>query len=169
MTQQLLFFVLFSCFLLLLHFLTSLIKLHLWLKFFYTQKAGRGQGGDKPQGPAPFQKPANEGFFLHSFSFLIFIFIIYLFTWLSRVLVVASRIQFPDQELNLDPLYWECRVLATGPPGKFRFVLCFQYTCMHLLYAWHYPRHGKCVYDQNIKVSCLRGTYILAKGVGSKQ
>ena len=48
MTKQLLFFVLFSCFLLLLHFLTSLIKLHLWLKFFYRQKAGGGQGEDKP-------------------------------------------------------------------------------------------------------------------------
>ena len=23
-----------------------------------------------------------------------------------------------DQGLNLAPLHWECRVLATGPPGK---------------------------------------------------
>ena len=26
--------------------------------------------------------------------------------------------QFPDQELNLCPLHWKCRVLTTGPPGK---------------------------------------------------
>ena len=38
-------FVLFDCFALLLHFLTSLIKLILRLKFFYRQKAGGGHGG----------------------------------------------------------------------------------------------------------------------------
>ena len=27
-------------------------------------------------------------------------------------------IEFPDQGVNLDPLHWECRVLATGPSGK---------------------------------------------------
>ena len=52
----------------------------------------------------------------------------YLFIWLSWVLVVACRIfellvvacgiWFPEQGLNLDPLQWEHRVLATGPPGK---------------------------------------------------
>ena len=26
--------------------------------------------------------------------------------------------QFLDQELNLHSLHWECRVLATAPPGK---------------------------------------------------
>ena len=33
-------------------------------------------------------------------------------------LVVACRIQFSDQRSNLGPLYWESRVLATGPPGR---------------------------------------------------
>ena len=30
----------------------------------------------------------------------------------------ACGIQFPDQGSDLDSLYWEHRVLATGPPGK---------------------------------------------------
>ena len=35
-------------------------------------------------------------------------------------LLVASRgIQFPDQGSNPGPRHWECRGLATGPPGKF--------------------------------------------------
>ena len=37
--------VLLDCFPLFLHFLTSLIKLILWLKFFHRQKAGWGHGG----------------------------------------------------------------------------------------------------------------------------
>ena len=41
-------FVLFDCFYLLLHFLISLIKLILWLKFFHKQKAGREHGGEGP-------------------------------------------------------------------------------------------------------------------------
>ena len=36
----------------------------------------------------------------------------------AQVLVVAGRIQFPDQRSNPDPLHWELRVLATGPPAK---------------------------------------------------
>ena len=32
--------------------------------------------------------------------------------------VVACGIQFPDQGSNLQPLHWEHRVLATGPPAK---------------------------------------------------
>ena len=35
-----------------------------------------------------------------------------------KLLVVACRISFLDQEWNLDHLHWEQRVLATGPPGK---------------------------------------------------
>ena len=31
---------------------------------------------------------------------------------------MACRTQFPGQGSNLGPLHWECRVLATGPPGK---------------------------------------------------
>ena len=33
-------------------------------------------------------------------------------------LVLACRIQFPDQGWNLGPLHWERGVPATGPPGK---------------------------------------------------
>ena len=33
-------------------------------------------------------------------------------------LVAACGIQFPDQGLNLGPLQWELRVLATGPGVK---------------------------------------------------
>ena len=33
-------------------------------------------------------------------------------------LVATHGIQFPDQGLNPGPRHWECRVLATGPPGK---------------------------------------------------
>ena len=36
-----------------------------------------------------------------------------------RVLAVSCGILFPDQKWNLGPLHWECRVLATGLPGKF--------------------------------------------------
>ena len=42
-----------------LRFLTALIKLILWLKFFYRQEAGRGHGvcpGNGPEGPAPLQE-----------------------------------------------------------------------------------------------------------------
>ena len=43
-----------------------------------------------------------------------FFFFKHLFIWLHWVLVVARGIQFPDQGLNLGPLYWESGVLATG-------------------------------------------------------
>ena len=46
MTKLLLFDVL--CFLLFLHFLTSMIKLILWLKFFHRQKADRRHEGQNP-------------------------------------------------------------------------------------------------------------------------
>ena len=55
-----------------------------------------------------------------------------IFTWLCQFLVVAlgssfrhagslvaaSGIQLPDQPSDPGPLHWDCRVLATGPPGK---------------------------------------------------
>ena len=47
---KLLLFGLLDCFPLFLHFLISLIKLILWLKFFHRQKAGRGHGGQGPNG-----------------------------------------------------------------------------------------------------------------------
>ena len=36
---------------------------------------------------------------------------------------MACGIWFPDQELNLGPPVGECRVLATGPPGKSSLIL----------------------------------------------
>ena len=40
----------------------------------------------------------------------------------SLIFVAACRIQFPDQGPNPDPLHWEHRVLATGPPGRSQHV-----------------------------------------------
>ena len=37
---------------------------------------------------------------------------------LHSIFTTAYGIQFPDQGWNPDPLPWECRVLAIGPPGK---------------------------------------------------
>ena len=61
----------------------------------------------------------------HHIFFLIYIYI-YLFICLCCIFVAACLIfvgicgiQFLDQELNLGPLHWECRDLATGSPGKF--------------------------------------------------
>ena len=36
-----------------------------------------------------------------------------------KLFIVAWGIQFPNQESNPDPLYWEHGILATGPPRKF--------------------------------------------------
>ena len=36
----------------------------------------------------------------------------------AKSLLATCRIYLPDQGLNLDPLCWELRVLATGLPGK---------------------------------------------------
>ena len=41
--------------------------------------------------------------------------------WLCQALVVAYKIQFPDQRLNLGPLHWERGVVATEPSGKFPY------------------------------------------------
>ena len=42
-----------------------------------------------------------------------------------KLLAVACGIYFSDQGSNSGPLHWECRVLATGPPGKSHLVdLC---------------------------------------------
>ena len=30
----------------------------------------------------------------------------------------VKHLKFPDQRLNPGPLYWELRVIITGPPGK---------------------------------------------------
>ena len=43
---------------------------------------------------------------------------LFLFIWLSQVLVAACGIQFPYQGLSPGPLHWECRVLTTGPQTK---------------------------------------------------
>ena len=39
-------------------------------------------------------------------------------------LVAACGIWFPAQGSNTGPLHWECRVLATGPPGKSLVCVC---------------------------------------------
>ena len=55
---------------------------------------------------------------------IIFIFFFFLiFIWLHWVLVVACRIfdlccVLQEQGSNPGPLYWDCGVLATGPPSK---------------------------------------------------
>ena len=55
---------------------------------------------------------------------------IYLFIWQCLLLVAARGIfscsmwdLVPDQGWNLDPLHWECGVLAIGPPEKSPFFL----------------------------------------------
>ena len=42
----------------------------------------------------------------------------YVFIWLHCLLVAACGIKFLDQGLNLGPLCWEGKVLASGPPGR---------------------------------------------------
>ena len=51
-------------------------------------------------------------------SIFILLFTLKIFNWLHLGLVAVCGISFPDQRLNLGPLHWECRVLATEPPGK---------------------------------------------------
>ena len=46
------------------------------------------------------------------------------FDFLVSALAATCGIQFPEQELNLGPLPWECRVLATGPPEKSLVLVC---------------------------------------------
>ena len=41
-----------------------------------------------------------------------------------KFLVEPYGIQFPDQGLNLGPLHWENRILATGAPGKSCHIIC---------------------------------------------
>ena len=52
-----------------------------------------------------------------------------------KLLIVACRIQFPDQGSNLSPLNWEHRVLATGPPGKSLCTISYSY---YLQYYYNY-------------------------------
>ena len=66
-------------------------------------------------------------------------------SWDSILLVVACGISFPDQGCNLDPLHWECNVLASGPPGKsmlgvFKSQLQFQY--LWLVHSYFLFIHG---------------------------
>ena len=46
------------------------------------------------------------------------------FDFLVSALVATCGIQFPEQELNLGSLPWECGVLATGPPEKSLVLIC---------------------------------------------
>ena len=56
-------------------------------------------------------------------SFCLFVFKKCVFIWLHQVVVAACGIEFPDEGWNLNPLHWECRVLATVPPGKSLYFL----------------------------------------------
>ena len=44
--------------------------------------------------------------------------------------------QFHDQALNLGSLYWEWRILATGPPGKSLNAIVFNFTFHFSLQAY---------------------------------
>ena len=73
---------------------------------------------------------------LYKFLFLLFVFghtVLHVVSW------------FPNKGLNLSPLHWECRVLTTGPPGRFlpkplnpsfssswQLVFSFYSLCSHL-------------------------------------
>ena len=84
------------------------------------------------------------------YTSLIFIFIC-LFMYLAEpclswglwtLLVEACGIWFPDQGLKPSPLHWECRVLATGPPGKSQVFLFFKFRIVHnilkiILFGYH--------------------------------
>ena len=48
--------------------------------------------------------------------------------------MAACGIYFPDQGSNLGPLHWECRVLATGPPGQSH--TCLVWVVCYMLYVW---------------------------------
>ena len=49
---------------------------------------------------------------------------IYLFTFFSFFFLIFGYLdcgnQFPNQGSNPHPLRWKCRVLTTGPPGKYQ-------------------------------------------------
>ena len=47
-------------------------------------------------------------------------------TW--EHLVASGGTQFPKRGLNLGPLSWEHKVLATGPPGKSHLVILHDMT-----------------------------------------
>ena len=67
-------------------------------------------------------------FVLRETPFIFSLFIYYLvasqhtgsliFLWHVESLAGVCGISFPDQGLKPRPLQWDCRVLATGPPGK---------------------------------------------------
>ena len=67
---------------------------------------------------------------------------IFNFCWrMWNLLVVACRIQFPDQGLNPGTLHWKHRVLATGLPGKSPLL----YSCLEKSIdreAWWARVHG---------------------------
>ena len=60
-------------------------------------------------------------FYLCIWLHLVFVVACGVFVVACRLLAVACGIQFPNQGLNLGPLHWERRALATRPPGKSPF------------------------------------------------
>ena len=54
-----------------LHFLTSLIKLILWLKFFHGQNAGRGHEGARTMGSCSISFLLRAEFFTFTFNVIV--------------------------------------------------------------------------------------------------
>ena len=67
------------------------------------------------------------------------------FIILAALLLVAAHglfscSMFPEQGLNLGPLHWDLRDLATGPPGK--SLLFISYSLLNLLQLDAHPHHS---------------------------
>ena len=62
---------------------------------------------------------------------------------------MTCEVYFPDQGLNLGPLHWEPRVLATGPLGK-------SPPCM--FYFSLFPNASKFVLGDKIECPCAQAT-----------
>ena len=87
-----------------------------------------GEPGSSPAEERKKEKRQTKGLI----PFTSFLFYFYSFIWLHQVLVVALRIfscgmwtlscgmrsSSLTRDQTLGPLHWECRVLATGSPGK---------------------------------------------------
>ena len=82
-----------------LHFLTSLIKLILWLKFFHGQNAGRGHEGARTMGSSSISFLLRAEFFTFTFNVIIDMIgfksvILLSVSHLSGVLFLFSKVRF---------------------------------------------------------------------------
>ena len=71
-------------------------------------------------------------------------------------LVAACGIQFTNQGLNPGPLHWECRVLATGPPGK---SLTQDFFSPQTINDWGSWLHLRCPWGQSRKNRTVGSTW----------